>query len=103
MSESTHDAVANMNTLLAPIRDRVGAYEIWDTTGPHAAKDCARLLAALDAADAALVHLYEHFHEGIDPDNPQGQQHIANSNRAFGAGFALDDFRAAVTATMGGG
>lgn len=64
--------------------------------------DVPRLVAALEAGESAIVWMVEHFREGLDRDNPEGMQHVANSNRAFGAGIALDSFRDAVMAALAG-
>jgi len=81
MSENQHDAVANVATMLAPIRERanlpLGAYG-----APQLEEDRARLLAALDAVEDLAKYL-----DTLAP----GDKHYA----------AL--IRAAVTAALGGG
>lgn len=38
----------------------------------------------------------QHFRDWLDPDNPEGMKHVANSNRAFGADCVLDVVKAYV-------
>ena len=38
----------------------------------------------------------QHFRDHLDPDDPEGKKHVANSNRAFGADCVLDLVKEAV-------
>lgn len=58
--------------------------------------DMPCLVAALQDAEYLIITLVEHFREGTNPDEPESMRHIANSNRAYGADTALEQFYKAV-------
>ena len=38
----------------------------------------------------------QHFRDHLDPEDPEGKKHVANSNRAFGADCVLDLIKEAI-------
>lgn len=56
-------------------------------------KDREDLLALLDLALESGSQMVRHFRDGTDSANPESNQHVANSNRAFGADSSLDAVR----------